>query len=154
MRLWLDTIRVFRHLATDQESVLRRSKYVDLNSFLTGLFGPHQIVILAAYLIVAAALIVLAWAWFRKGPTLLPTTIASILILNIYVPVYDTIILIPALVMVPRTKEFQAWMLLFCLVPWLTQAAADFLRLQLLTIVIAAWVFRRLSYERPGHSLQ
>ena len=154
MRLWLDTMRVFRYLATDQESVLRRSKYVDLNSFLTGLFGPHQIVIVAGYLIVAAALIVLAWAWFRKGPTLLATTIASILILNIYVPVYDTIIMIPALVMVPRTKEFRAWMLAFCLVPWLTQSAADFLRLQLLTIVIAAWVFRRLSYERREHSLQ
>jgi hypothetical protein len=32
--------------------------------------------------------------------------------------------------------------------------AADFLRLQLLTKVIAAWVFRRLSSERQGHSLQ
>jgi hypothetical protein len=154
MRLWLDTLRVFRYLATDQQSVLRRSKYVDLNSFLTGLFGPHQIVVVAGYLIVAAALLVLAWAWFHNGPKLLATTIGSILILNIYVPVYDTIILIPALVMVPRTREFRAWLLLFCLVPWLTQLAADFLRLQLLTIVIAAWVFRRLSSERREHSLQ
>jgi hypothetical protein len=159
MALWLDTMRVFRYLATDQESVLRRSKYVDLNSFLTGLFGPHQTLLAAGYLIVAAALIVLAWAWFRQGPSsmLWAATIASTLILNVYVPVYDTIILIPALVLMPRTKEFQVWMLLFCLVPWLTQSAADFLRLQILTIVIAGfsyWTFTRRDCERLRRSLQ
>jgi hypothetical protein len=152
MRLWLDTMRVFRYLATDQESVLRRSKYVDINSFLTGLFGPHQIVMTAGYFIVGSALIVLAWAWFRNGPSkiLWVATIAAALVLNVYVPVYDTIILIPALVLVPRTKEFQAWMLAFCLVPWLTQSAADFLRVQILTIVIAAfsyWAF--LQAKKP-----
>ena len=156
MKLWLDTMRVFRYLATDQESVIRRSKYVDINSFLAGLFGAHQAVTILGYLMVAAALLALAWVWLRSGASipLWATTIGAILILNVYVPVYDTIILIPALVMVPRTKEFQAWMLLFCLVPWLTQSAADFLRLQILTIVIAAWVFRRLSCERPERSLQ
>ncbi len=153
MKLWLDTMRVFRYLATDPESVMRRSKYVDINSFITNMFGPNRI----GYIIVAVALLVLAWAWLRgQSKMLWVATIASTLILNVYVPVYDTIILIPALVMVPRTKEFQVWMLLFCLVPWLTQSAADFLRLQLLTIVIAGfafWAIRRDS-ERPERFLR
>jgi hypothetical protein len=150
-------MRVFRYLATDQESILRRSKYVDLNSFFTGLFGPN----IFCYIIVAAALMLLAWAWFRSGPSdvLWAATIASTLILNVYVPVYDTIILIPALFVVlgPLKKELPVWILMFCLVPWLTQSAADFLRLQLLTILIAAfsyWTFTRRDCERPARSLQ
>jgi Glycosyltransferase family 87 len=157
MSLWLQTMRVFRYLATDQESILRRSKYVDLNSFFTGLFGPN----IFGYIIVAAALMLLAWAWFRSGPSdvLWAATIASTLILNVYVPVYDTIILIPALFVVlgPLKKELPVWILMFCLVPWLTQSAADFLRLQLLTILIAAfsyWTFTRRDCERPARSLQ
>jgi hypothetical protein len=159
MKLWLDTMRVFRYLATDQESVLRRSKYVDINSFLTGLFGPHQLVTIASALLVGSALLYFAWTWFRRGPSMLlwSATIAGILILNVYVPVYDTIILIPALLVAPRTKEFPVWVLLFCLVPWLTQSAADFLRVQLLTVVIAgycAWLLKRPDSERPERSLQ
>lgn len=155
MKLWLDTMRVFRYLATDPESVMRRSKYVDVNSFFTNLLGPNWL----GFIVVAGALIVLAWAWVRYEPStmLWAATIASTLILNVYVPVYDTIILIPALVIVPRTKEFQVWMLLFCLVPWLTQSAADFLRLQLLTIVIAGfafWAFKRRDCGRPERFLR
>ena len=144
MKLWLDTMRVFRYLATDPESVMPRAKYVDVNSFITNLFGANRI----GYVIVAVALLVLAWAWVRgQSKMLWIATIASTLILNVYVPVYDTIILIPALVMVSRTKEFQVWMLLFCLVPWLTQSAADFLRLQLLTLVIAGFAFWAINVE-------
>jgi alpha-1,2-mannosyltransferase len=157
MELWLRTLRVFRYLATDQESILRRSKYVDVNSFLTGLLGPNKITIAASLLTVTLALAALAWTWLRAGPDkriLWAGTIASILVLNVYVPVYDTIILIPALVLVAKTikpRELQIWLLLFCLVPWLTQSAADFLRIQILTIVIAAFSYRiiRLSYGHP-----
>jgi hypothetical protein len=58
--------------------------------------------------------------------------------------------LIPALVLVAATvgdsKELRVWILLFALVPWLTQSAADFLRVQILTVVIVGfcyWTFRR-----------
>jgi hypothetical protein len=148
--LWLRTMQVFRYLATDQESILRRSKYVDLNSFFTGLFGPSRIY----FGLVALALGILAWIWLRSGRDkrlLWAATIASILILNIYVPVYDTIILIPALVLADRLprREMQIWLLLFGLMPWLTQSAADYLRVQILTIVIAAFAIRlaKLSYR-------
>jgi alpha-1,2-mannosyltransferase len=156
MSLWLKTLRVFRYLATDQESILRRSKYVDINSFFAALFGPSDV----TYLIVGIALIVLAWGWWRSGPDrrlLWAATISSILILNVYVPVYDTIILIPALVLVAERFKMPIWLLLFCLVPWLTQALAEFIRIQLLTIVIAGfsyWTFKRRDYGRPERSLQ
>jgi hypothetical protein len=162
LELWLRTLRVFRYLATDPESILRRSKYVDVNSFLTGLLGPNRLTIATSFLVVAIALAALAWTWLRAGPDkkiLWAGTIASILVLNVYVPVYDTIILIPAIVLAAKAikkRELQIWLLLFCLIPWLTQSAADFLRIQILTIVIAAfsyWVIR-LSYGHPRRSLR
>jgi hypothetical protein len=155
MDLWMKTLRVFRYMATDEQSILRRTKYVDLNSFFVVLGGLNLVTKTAALLIVVGCLAVLAWAWFRSGPQplLFATTIAATLILNVYVPVYDTPVLIPALVLVAASiksasdkKEFQAWLLVFCLVPWLTQSAADFLHVQILTIVIAGfsyWTFRR-----------
>jgi len=155
MDLWMKTLRVFRYMATDEQSILRRTKYVDLNSFLVVLGGLNVVTKTMAFLIVVGSLLVLAWAWFRSGPQplLFATTIAATLVLNVYVPVYDTPVLIPALVLVAASsksatdkKEFQAWLLVFCLVPWLTQSAADFLHVQILTIVIAGfgyWTFRR-----------
>jgi hypothetical protein len=167
MKLWLDTMRVFRYMATDEQSILRRAKYVDLNSFFVVLGGLNVVTKTAAFLLVAGSLIILAWAWFRSyfdRRILLAATIASTLILNVYVPVYDTPVLIPALVLaasvlkgVDDRKELQAWILLFCLVPWLTQSAADFLHVQLLTIAIAGfsyWTFKRRDYGRPERSLQ
>jgi hypothetical protein len=156
MGLWLQTMRIFRFLATDQESVLRRSKYIDLNSFLVELFGPTRL----GYPVVALALVILAWAWFRHRPgkELWAATVAATLVLNVYVPVYDTIILIPALSLMVPSKEQKVWILFFCLVPWLTQSAAEFLRLQMLTILIAAFgcwmLLRRRDFGRPEHSLQ
>jgi len=151
MKLWLNTLRVFRFMATDDQSILRRSKYVDLNSFFMILGGPK----IAAFVIVAGALIVLAWTWFKSFEDrrlLFAATIAATLILNVYVPVYDTPVLISALVLIPDSKELRAWLLLFCLVPWLTQSAGDFLHVQILTIVIAGfsyWVWAKALSKTP-----
>jgi alpha-1,2-mannosyltransferase len=157
IELWLRTLRAFRYLATDPESIISRSKYVDLNSFLTGLFGTNAIVTNLALVMVAAAVLVLAWIWWRSAPQAHPllfaATIAGTLVLNVYVPVYDTIILIPALVLVAgarmdeeRRRQFQIWIIVFCLIPWLTQSAADFLRLQILTVAIAGFCYWMLAY--------
>jgi hypothetical protein len=164
MRLWLSTLRAFQYMISDEQSILRRTKYVDLNSFLVVLGGLNTVTKTIAFVVVAGALLVLAWSWFRSQGDrrlLFAATIAATLILNVYVPVYDTPVLIPALVLVAATlgenKEFRAWMLLFCLVPWLTQSAADFLHVQILTIVIAGfsyWVFKRRDYGRPERSLR
>ena len=155
MRLWLLTLKVFQYMATEDQSILRRTKYVDLNSFLVVLFGLNAVTKVVAFVIVAAALLVLAWMWFRSRSAsmlLWAGTIAAMLVLNVYVPVYDTIVLIPALLLVAsnltsekRSREFQIWMLLFAVIPWLTQSAADFARLQLITIVIAGFSFWTLQ---------
>jgi hypothetical protein len=159
MDLWFRTLRAFRYLAMDEESILKRSKYVDLNSFLNGLFGSSKTVIAVAFVLVALAMLRLIWIWFRSRDESLPllwaATIASTLLLSVYVPVYDTIVLVPALILTSRNlstdgdrHDFRIWILLFCLVPWLTQAAADFLRIQILTIVLAGfsyWILRMQS---------
>ncbi len=164
MRLWMDTLRVFRFMATEDQSILRRTKYVDLNSFLVVLGGVNVVTKATAFIVVAAALLVLAWTWFRSRERrqLWAATIGATLVLNVYVPVYDTPVLIPALVLVASTiagteerKQLQAWILVFAIVPWLTQSAADFLRVQVLTIAIAGfsyWVWRLASREKSTPS--
>ncbi len=159
--LWLNTLRVFQYMITDEPSILRRSKYVDLNSFLVVLGGLNNVTKIIASVLVAGGLVVLAWAWFRSQGDrrlLWGATIASTLVLNVYVPVYDTPVLIPALVLVASTltgaqyqRPLRIWILLFCLVPWLTQSAADFLRVQILTIAIAGfgyWTWRLAAAEK------
>ncbi len=161
MKLWLDTMRSVRlHGDRWRNRCCGDAKYVDINSVLVVLGGQNSVrTKRSASSWSPRLLAVLAWSWFRpvRDPRmLLAATIAATLILNVYVPVYDTIILIPALVMVrvahdrEEQKELQAWMLLFCLVPWLTQSAAsDFIHIQILTIVIAGFATGRLDVEIP-----
>ena len=165
MRLWLNTLRVFQYMISDEQSILRRAKYVDLNSFFVVLGGLNMVTKSVAFLMVASAVVILGWSWFKaQGDKrlLMAATIAATPILNVYVPVYDTTVMIPALVLVAGAlkddqKEFQAWILLFSLVPWLTQAASDFLHVQILTIVIAGfcyWTFKRRDCGRLERSLR
>ncbi len=39
MKLWLQTLQVFRYMATEDQSILQRTKYLDINSFLVILGG-------------------------------------------------------------------------------------------------------------------
>ena len=57
--------------------------------------------------------------------------------INIYAPVYDTILLVPAAALVARSlcgrskreqAALQLWLIALWLVPWLTQSWADYLQ--------------------------
>jgi hypothetical protein len=163
VKLWLATLRVFQYMIGDEQSILRRVKYIDLNSFFVVLGGLNTVTKTAAGALAAASVVVLAWSWSRSGSDrrlLFGATIAATLILNVYVPVYDTPVLIPALVLIASSltgakpqRELQAWLLLFCLVPWLTQSAADFLHLQILTLVIAGFSYWAIGQSRYSREL-
>jgi uncharacterized membrane protein YhaH (DUF805 family) len=82
------------------------------------------------------------------------------LLINIYAPVYDTILLVPAAALIARSladqskKQEQAglqvWLIVLWLAPWLTQSWADYLRLQILTIVLAGFGYWALTLARAG----
>jgi len=170
-RIWLERVRVFGLYATSNEEILRRTKYVDLNSFFSILLGPGTVARGIATLAICAAFLVLAWGWhrFRYRPHevqlyLWAATLTSTLLINIYAPVYDTILLVPAAALIARSLSgqskakqaaLQLWLVVLWLVPWLTQSWADYARLQMLTIALAGfgyWALTLALAKSPARS--
>ena len=164
--MWILRLRVFSLYATSSEAILRRTKYVDLNSFFTILLGPSSIERMIATFATSAAFLILAWIWWqsRRRPHeiqryLWAATLTWTLMINIYVPVYDTILLVPAAALLARSlggwstrqqTAFRLWLLALWLVPWLTQSWADYLRLQILTVAIAGFGYWALTLARAS----
>jgi hypothetical protein len=128
--------------------------------------GERAIAILAA----AAAFLLLGWTWWRCRRQshdvqryLWGATLTWTLLINIYAPVYDTILLIPAAALVARSlygrskleqAGLQLWLIALWLVPWLTQSWADYLRLQILTPVLAGFGYWALTLARDSSALR
>jgi hypothetical protein len=112
----------------------------------------------------------LGWTWWRTREKshdiqryVCGATLTWTLMINIYAPVYDTILLIPAGALVARSlygrsKQEQAglqvWLIALWLVPWLTQSWADYLRLQILTPVLAGFGYWALTLARDSSALR
>jgi len=165
--LWILRLRVFSLYATSNVAILRRTKYVDLNSFFTVLLGASSVERVIATIATAVAFLILAWNWWRSRHQathdvqryLWAATLTWTMMINIYVPVYDTILLVPAAALVAcslsdqnqrQQMSMQLWVLALWLVPWLTQSWADYLRLQILTLVLAAFGYWALQLARAN----
>jgi hypothetical protein len=170
LRLWMVQMKVFAGIATTNESIIRRTKYVDLNSFFAILLGGGSVERAIATLAAASAFLLLGWTWWRSRRRshevqryLWGATLTWTLMINIYAPVYDTILLIPAGALVARSlygqskreqAGLQLWLIALWLVPWLTQSWADYLRLQILTPVLAGFGYWALTLARDGSALR
>lgn len=164
--LWITRLRVFSAYATSNEPILRRTKYVDLNSFFTVLLGGSSVERGIATIATSAAFLILAWNWWRSRHQshevqryLWAATLTWTMMINIYVPVYDTILLVPAAALVARSQAgrglpqqmaMQIWLMALWLVPWLTQSWADYVRLQILTMVLAGFGYWALTLARAS----
>jgi hypothetical protein len=164
--VWIMRLRVFSLYATSNVAILRRTKYVDLNSFFTVLLGASSVERAIATVATSAVFLILAWNWWRarrEGHNvqryLWAATLTWTMMINIYVPVYDTILLVPAAALVAcslagrsqrEQMAMQVWVLALWLVPWLTQSWADYLRLQILTLVLAAFGYWALHLARAS----
>ena len=144
----------YKNLAISGSSLLKRNKYVDLNSFFALLLGESALVRCLSYAVIAAALFLIARsAWHARFQSaesqrlLWAGALVWTQIINIYVPVYDTVLMVPALALAApllfargRKNDQVAmglWLLALWLLPWLTQATAEFLGIQLITILLA-----------------
>jgi hypothetical protein len=166
---WVGMLRFFSHLAAGSEAALRRTKYVDMGSFFRLLFGHTSTPALVLGTVVTVAGVgILAIAWTRSSSwsaasrdLLWAATLTGSLIFNVYTPIYDTITVSAAAALVAgalrgRPGEdsdvFRAWLALLWIVPWVTQAFAEFLRFQLFTMVLAGFAYwaLRLAYRGTG----
>jgi hypothetical protein len=159
---WFQTIRFFRYLAMGPLGALRRTKYVDIGSFFHLLLGDSSWLVQALGTATAATgIVILAIAWWRSPlwsaasrDLLLAATMSGSLVLNVYTPIYDTImagaaVALAAGALLKRADAdrdaLQAWLLLLYMVPWLTQSFADFLHFQPLTLVLTGFAYWALK---------
>ena len=150
--------------ATDTEVGLRSWKYVDINAFLR-LLLPHQPhlrwAIAAGIVLLVFAFIVHKWWRLRDGSQwrlLWALTITWTPVLNVYMGIYDSTILILAVLLL--TAEFyssgyrsdslpfayRCLLLALYLSPWFTQNIALMMRVQIYTLAVAAFGFYQLRY--------
>lgn len=157
---WIATMRFYMEIASGGSAAMKRFKYVDANAFLHMLLGSgfEGVVRLLAACAGATAAALLARAWWKargggRTPELLwCATFAGATIANVYVPIYDTVLLIPAIVAAYGTlhkaedrKTAAGWIAVLYVGSWLTQSAAEWLRVQFLTILLAAFGYYLLK---------
>ena len=161
---WIGTLQFYGHLATGSAAALRRMKYVDAGSFFHLLIGNSAIAQILGVLAPVAGIAILAVAWWRSSGWDAPSrdllwaaTFAGALVSNVYTPIYDSILIAPAValaagVMLKRGESeremLAAWMVLLYIVPWLTQSFAEFLRFQPFTLVLAGFAWWVLGQAR------
>jgi hypothetical protein len=166
---WFDTLKFYGKLATGPAAALRRNKYVDAGSFFHLLLGnASAIAQVLGILAAVAGIVVLAMAWWRSGAwspasrdLLWAATLSGALVANVYTPIYDTILVGPAVALAAgvllhrsaRERETLAgWLVLLYLVPWVTQSFAEFLRFQPFTLALAgfAWWTLGAAWRQAG----
>ena len=138
----------YLHLTTGQTMLFRTWKYVDLKSFLHGCgVGPSN----AATLIWAAACLggvsMISWRWRKRPECAWPAALAGTLVLNVYVGIYDTVLIVPAMFLLAEwqakhrgvsCRGYFRWLIAGMWgLPWISQSIAHVAGIQLYTLAIA-----------------
>ncbi len=133
----------------ENTAVFRTWKFVDVASFVRLLAGDRATA--AGWVFVAVVITTwLAWLgreWWRGDghrERLWAATLAGTAVFNVYVGIYDAVLALPALLMLPvRWLAVTAWAL-----PWVAQEIARVTGVPLLTPVLAAVAFCALAGVR------
>ena len=156
-RAWVDTLLFDSRFAKDAVEVSHLAKSVDVNTFVHLLLGGAPrlatVVFLLAFAAGLAALALSWWRWSRQSRTNRPSedalwaaTLCGTLVLSPYAPIYDAIVMVAAVALLAGSIEAQedrqalaGWLLLLYMTAWITQSFAEFLHLQLYTLVLAGF---------------
>ena len=164
----LDYVRLltaYIHAATGRSEIFLTWKYVDLVSFVRMLPGGHTLIGRCGIGAIAIAAFGFVFAQWRRGlqPLVWAGTITGTLVLNVYVGIYDTTLvvlsaLLTADVLLRRgrfTSGFRLLLLSLYVVPWFSQFLARVTGVQLYTLVLAGCALYQLrsAARREFHTL-
>ncbi len=167
-------LRLYAEWTARDPSPLALFKFVDVHSFFRLLLGGHSRAGEGIALILAAGgFTYLAALWARSRPgtksdrLLWAATVAWTLVFNLYVPIYDTIlIVISALTMAGEVygsgadraerdrAAFLGWMLVLYVTAPISQALASYARFQILTLVLVAVGWLALRFSRRAETAE
>lgn len=155
--IWVAYARLALSLG-DLEKLRQLSQYVDLEAFFTMLIGGRlgggrlASVLTVLVTICALSFLIAAWRGCRhNAPLAWAGALTSTLILSPYVPVYDTILLIPSLIASAASLEtfrrntLPAALFLLFACSWVSVALASLIHLQLLTLAIGTLAFVQIA---------
>jgi hypothetical protein len=123
-----------------------QAKYVDILAFSHLLLANWPALAdLAAISVAVFAVVWLGLAWWKSHGSganrlLWAATLCFTLVVNPYAPIYDAVLIVIAVALVASERAAPAsWLLALYMIPWITQAFAEFLHLQLMTLVVAGF---------------
>ena len=152
---FINTLLYFTKASTSAASGLRSWKYVDVNSFFRLLLGQHsnlRWVLTAASFLLGLPFLLRTW-WqsdLQKQNLVWALTIVGTLVLNLYVGIYDSTLVVLSILLTTEVlyrradntrsslpASYKFILLLLYVVPWITQPVARLTGIQLLTLVLA-----------------
>jgi len=165
VRDWFDKLTWMSAQATAGQSMfVSPHRYVDLTTFFRLLpYGRSSLGMSLLTVLVVAGSAVLAYAWWRsrragRSVRLLvwAATISSTLLINVYSPAYDAILVVVAglLAFAALRDRQSSWlrlgtmMIVLYLAPWLSELATPHLRLQFHTVALVAFTVLLLLEAR------
>jgi len=168
-RGWVDTLLSDSRVAMGAAEARHLAKSVDLSSFFhLLLFNASPVTGIVVVIVGTLGLMVLARAWWRSHAWvaipavedwLWVATLCLTLVISSYAPIYDAILVIAAAALAEGALEgrgteelatFRGWLLFLYMSAWITQSMAEFLHLQLFTLVLAGfgiWGIRKAYKE-------
>ena len=162
---FLKRLLFYSAAATSGEAGLRSWKYVDINAFMRLLLPHHTQIrwaITAIFVLLLIPFLVSKWWRLRQEPQrrlLWALTLTWTPVLNIYMGIYDSTILVLAALLL--TAEFysagyrsdslpfayRCLLLALYLSPWFTQNIALMTGVQIYTLVVAGFAIYQLRYQ-------
>ena len=170
---YINNLLYFANASTSTVSTLRSWKYVDINSFfrpfLENVPSLRWTLTGAVFLVVLPFLSRLWWKTDRKqfGDQSLTwaLTITWTLVLNLYLGIYDTTLVVLSVLLLtdvfyrrkdslPLSPAYKVMLVLLYLIPWITQPVARLSGIQLYTLVLAALgIYQVVQFSRLRGSL-
>ena len=142
----------YLRMSVTTPTVFRIWKFVDLRSFLCQWLHGRAVMVVFAALVIPVGLFLLK-SWMRGERRLLwAATLTATLVANVYVGIYDSVLMIPSLLLTWEVvgEELTALAVLAWVVPWFSFG------FQFYTLVLAAVciyqlvLLRRFSLESPA----
>ncbi len=144
-RAWFQALAMNGNVTAKTGEAWHQAKQVDILAFLH-LLLPGLPAAFTGAIAISIAAVAVGWlgrVWWRSDSVLIDrplwaATLCFTLVVNPYIPIYDAILVVAAVALV-ASEAPAAWILALYLVPWLTQSFAEFLHLQLMTLVLAGF---------------
>ena len=161
-RGWMAALAMNGNTVAQAGEAWHLAKYVDILAFSHLLFANWPA--MAETAAIAFGIIALAWLgrqWWRSDNArmdhrLWASTLCFTLVVNPYVPIYDSILVVCAVALMASVGQAPAgWLGALYLIPWVTQSFAEFLHLQLMTVALVAfaiWAVEKAGKPSLSHS--